>query len=117
MKKKSLFGLLALFIAFSCMGVKCQKVTDPGSADFSPPYEDQTFSDRAACVRWCHDHYRPLLLEENQRHKEAMFLCGDDEECISEEEQRHKDNVKQIQAERHECVKSCHNQGEFGGGF
>jgi hypothetical protein len=117
MKKKYFCGLLALFIAISCMGVKCQKVTDPGSANLPLPYEDQTFSDRAECVTWCHDHYRPLLLEENRRHEAAMKACGDDKECKQLEAKTHQENVKRIQAERHECVKSCHSQGSVGGGF
>jgi hypothetical protein len=116
MKKRSLFGLLALFIAFSCMGVKCQKVADP-SADFSLPYENQNFSSRAECVQWCHDNYQPLLLEENERHQEAMFLCGDDNECKKEANRVHQEEVKRIQSERTQCVRSCHDQGTVGGGF
>lgn len=117
MKKKSLFGLLAVFIAFSCMGLNCQKVTDPGSADYSFPYENQNFSSRAECVQWCQDTYRPQLLEENERYEAAVIDCGDNEECLDYEAKLHQGNVKGIQADRQQCIRSCHSQGTMGGGF
>lgn len=117
MKKRSLIGLLAVFIAFSCMGVRCQKVTDPSSSDYSLSYEGQNFSTRAECIQWCHDTYKPMLDQANEDHEEAMKACGDDKDCKKEANRVHQEQVKQIQAERQACIRSCHDQGSVGGGF
>jgi hypothetical protein len=120
MKRKSLIGLLAVFIAFSCMGVKCQKVMDPADSStfsLSHPHDPPNFSSRAECVRWCQDTYRPLLEEANERHAAALIACGDDYDCMKEANRLHQEEVKAIQAERQACIRSCHSQGSVGGGF
>ena len=116
MKKRYLVGLLAVFIAFSLLGAKCQRVTDPSSAEYSLPYEGQTFRNMGECISWCNKYYKEMLLEENERHREAMQAC-EDPQCKNAETKIHQENVKRIQWERAECRRSCHDQGSVGGGF
>jgi len=117
MKKRSLIGLLAVFIAFSCMGVNCQKVTDPGSSDYSLSYDGQNFSTRAECIQWCQDAANEMLDQAKSDREAAFEACGKDVDCKKAAIAAFQEEMKDIQAEREACIRNCHDQGSVGGGF
>ena len=123
MDKRYAIGLVVLLVAFSSLGLTCEKVTDPqsvstsGYGDYEPPFDPDSFQNNSTCQAACNEFYNELLATENERHRLAMKECKKDKECKKAETKLHQQNVKDIQAARQQCIRDCHDQGGTGGDF
>lgn len=105
-----IFGV-ALLLVVALTGLsQCRRVSERVSgADLSSARGAR--SDRPSCRVRCNDRYRDRLLQERDRHEEALQRCGADPACLAEEHARHRDAIVQLLSERRECQRDCYNEG------
>ena len=68
------------------------------------------------CVRECNEDGQQATRAESQLHKVYVFLCHSNPNCLKQENQRHNDAIRRIEATRLACIQECHHQGGASGG-
>jgi hypothetical protein len=103
-------GVFAMIGASECAKVESSVTGPEETSEFLPsPGNDP-------CVRECWIAAMDAREEEIRRHLDALRECGEDRECIREENQVHEVNLHAIKDEFFECREACHEQGGGSGG-
>ena len=69
------------------------------------------FKRPGSCFDACYDAYRNQVKGENDLHVALVKNCTGDPACLEEEDARHEAALNNIQADRINCLNTCHQQG------
>jgi hypothetical protein len=111
---KSAFWVLAAAFAVVAMGASAPQCARTSDTPLTPAVRSLDTQGVEECVDACNLAAKVQRSEEKLRHVAAVQACGEDEECLSDEEILHTMIMERIASENQECKSACHNQG---GGF
>jgi hypothetical protein len=69
-----------------------------------------------ACLRACQAQAAQALIDETRLYLANLRACGNNQQCIQAEFQRHLAALKKIAADLKTCLDGCHHQGGGDGG-
>jgi hypothetical protein len=101
-------------LAFAVLGLtQCRLV-----ADRITGVDAQLLHGRSArtCLRDCERERRSEIREEERRHRARIRQCRTDISCLEDENERHQNQLADIEREYQECLEDCHHQGGGSGG-
>ena len=108
--------LSVLFVALAAASWQCVPVDDQATAPATLSTQGASGRGVAACVQACNEIAKDARADEKQLHKDNKEACGDNQECLDAEEDRHDAAMEQIAFEMQECKRPCHSQGGGSGG-
>ncbi len=116
--RSHLFVVLVASLAFFALAAsdpQCAKVSDRVTAP-DASLDQQGKGGVADCVQSCVSFAKTARADEQDLHKANVAACGDDAQCLAQEEARHEAAMEQIAMDERDCKAPCHNQGTGTGG-